>query len=61
MLGSSSMFSYADSFQSSGNCHMPGIIHLPYGNPVESDLASSNNYIREVIELYEEGLNKMVT
>jgi len=61
MLESSSMFSYADSFPSSGHrSHMPSIIHLPYGNPIESDLASGNNYIQEVIELFEEGLIEIV-
>jgi len=39
---------------------MPGIIHLPYNNSVEGDLASGNNYIQEVIELPEEGQFEMI-
>ena len=39
---------------------MPGITHLPYGSLDESDLASGNNYIQEVIELFEEGLIEIV-
>ena len=39
---------------------MPGIIHLPYDNFVESDLISGNNYKQEMVGLSREGLVEMV-
>jgi len=39
---------------------MPGITHLPYDNPFESDLVSGSNYKQKMVELSEEGLVEMV-
>jgi len=39
---------------------MPGIIHLPYGNSVESDLVSGNNCKQEMVGLFGKGLVEIV-
>jgi len=55
------LFFYGDNLLLCGHWnHVPGITHLPYDNPFESDLVYGNNYKQEMVGLSGEGLVEMV-